>query len=71
MKANMGMLDRIVRTAIAAVVVVLFLTGTLTGTLAYVLLAVAAIFLLTSVVSVCPLYSLLGFNTCAVKKVNS
>lgn len=71
MKANMGTLDRIARVAVAAVLVVLFLTGTLTGTLAYVLLAVAAVFLLTSVVSVCPLYSLFGFSTCPVKKAGS
>lgn len=71
MKTNMGMLDRVIRTAIAAIVVVLFLTGTVNGTIAYVLLALAAIFLLTSVVSVCPLYSLCGFNTCPVNKAKS
>lgn len=68
MKKNMGGADRIIRIIIAAVVGVLYWQGIIEGTLAYVLLAVAGVFLLTSFVSFCPLYTILGLNTCRVKK---
>ena len=64
----MGNTDRIIRVLIAAVIAALYFTNTITGTLAYVLLAVGAIFLLTSFIGSCPLYSVFGINTCKVKK---
>lgn len=70
MKNNMGNTDRIIRVLVAAVIAVLFINNTITGIFAYILLAVGAIFLLTSLVGSCPLYSLLGINTCRVKKKN-
>lgn len=63
----MGKLDKIIRLVVAALIVVLFFTKVLTGTLAVVLLIVAGVFVLTSVISVCPLYTLFGIDTC--KKV--
>lgn len=63
MKKNMGGLDRIVRIVIAIVVGVLYQQGVVEGTLAYVLLAVAGVFLLTSLINFCPLYSLVGLKT--------
>ena len=68
MKANMGSTDRIVRVLLAVVFAVLYFTGTVSGTLGIVLLALGAIFLLTSVISFCPLYAPFGISTCAVKK---
>lgn len=68
MKKNMGGADRIIRIIIAAVVGVLYWQGTIEGTLAYILLAVAVVFLITSFVSFCPLYTIVGLNTCRVKK---
>lgn len=68
MKPNMGGTDRIIRLIVAAIVAVLYFTGTLTGTIGIVALVVAAIFVLTSLVSFCPLYTLIGLNTCPVKK---
>lgn len=67
MKKNMGTIDRIARILVALVAIILFFTDTVTGTLGYVLLAVSGVFLLTSVISFCPLYTLLGINTCPVK----
>lgn len=67
MKKNMGGTDRIIRLVVAAVVGYLFYNGTIEGTLGYVLLAVAAVFVLTSFISFCPLYALVGLNTCKVK----
>jgi len=68
MKANMGSTDRIIRVLIAAVFAVLYFTGTVTGTVGLVLLVLGAVFLLTSVVSFCPLYAPFGISTCAVKQ---
>ena len=67
MKKNMGGLDRIVRLVIAAMVGILYFTDVVQGTLGYVLLALAGIFVLTSFVSFCPLYALVGLNTCRRK----
>jgi hypothetical protein len=68
MKKNMGNADRIVRFLVAALVAVLYFTNTITGTLGIVLLVIAAVFVLTSLVSFCPLYTLIGMNTCSAKK---
>ena len=68
MKKNMGRTDRIIRILIALVIAILYWQKIIDGTLAYVLLALAAIFVLTSFVSFCPLYSLVGLNTCKTKK---
>ena len=68
MKKNMGSADRVTRFIIAAVVAYLYYNGTITGTLGIVLLVVAGIFLLTSLMGVCPLYKLVGLNTCSSKR---
>jgi len=68
MKKNMGGADRIVRFIIAALIGLLYWQGIIEGTLAYVLLAAAGIFVLTSFISFCPLYSIVGLNTCKVKQ---
>lgn len=67
MKANMGKSDRLIRIVLAAVMATLFLTGVIEGTLGIVLVIFAAVFLLTSFISFCPLYTLFGWNTCSVK----
>jgi len=68
MKKNMGSEDRIVRIMIAAIVVLLYFTSVITGTVAIILLIVSGIFILTSFVSFCPLYLPLGLNTLRRKK---
>ena len=68
MKKNMGGADRIIRFIIAAVIGLLYWQGIIEGTLAYVLFAAAGIFLVTSFISFCPLYSTVGLNTCKVKQ---
>ena len=68
MKPNMGGIDRIIRIVVAAIVAVLYFNGTLSGTVGIVALVLAAVFVLTSLVSFCPLYTLVGLNTCPVKK---
>lgn len=68
MKKNMGNLDKMLRVIIAAIVGGLVYTGTVTGTLAIVLMVVAGIFVLTSIVGTCPLYLPFGIKTCSTKK---
>jgi uncharacterized membrane protein YkgB len=63
MTKNMGTADRVVRTAIAVVIVVLYAAGKISGTLAVVLGIVALAFLLTSVVGWCPSYVPFGLST--------
>lgn len=68
MKKNMGSADRIIRIVIAAIVGVLYFTGTITGVLGIVLLVIAGVFLLTGFVSFCPIYSIFGIRSCPVEK---
>lgn len=63
MKQNMGTIDRIVRAASAVAIVALYLGGQISGTVAVVLGAVAAAFVLTSMVGWCPAYLPLGLST--------
>ncbi len=67
MKKNMGSTDRIIRVILAIVFAALYFTNTVTGTLGIVLLVLAAVFLLTSLVSFCPLYAPFGISTCPKK----
>ena len=63
MKKNMGSADRIIRFILAAVIVVLILTKYLTGTWAIVLGVLAGVFIITSFISICPLYLPLKIST--------
>ena len=63
----MGGTDRIIRIILAIVFAALYFTGTVTGTLGMVLLILGGVFLLTSLVSFCPLYTLVGLSTCKTK----
>ncbi|MCE5345028.1 MAG: DUF2892 domain-containing protein [Bacteroidales bacterium] len=63
MKKNMGTIDRVIRILVAVVVLVLFFTHVISGTLAIILLVLAGIFIVTSLLGICPLYTPLGINT--------
>lgn len=68
MPKNMGNTDKLIRLTFAAVIAVLYYTGAISGTLAIILGVFAVIFAATSLLSFCPLYTLVGINTCSVKK---
>ena len=68
MKKNMGSADKGIRVAIAIVIALLYFFNIIGGTIAYVLMALAIVFLLTSFINFCPLYSLFGINTSKTKK---
>jgi hypothetical protein len=64
MTTNMGTADRVIRLLVAAIAVFLYYNGTLTGTMGIVALVLAVVFTLTSLVSFCPLYAIVGMSTC-------
>ena len=68
MKKNLGNIDRIIRLILLVVVGILYFTGTISGTLGIVLLVVGVVLGLTALIGFCPLYTLLGINTCPIKK---
>ena len=59
----MGNADRVIRLLLMVAIVALYYTGVISGTVAIILGVVAAIFLLTSLVSFCPLYAALGLRS--------
>ena len=59
----MGAVDRIVRVTIAFVIIGLYVSGAISGTLSIMLIALSGIFVITSLVGVCPLYLPLGITT--------
>jgi hypothetical protein len=63
MKKNMGTIDKVIRILVAVVVVILYFTHVISGTLAIILLALSAIFIVTSFLSFCPLYLPFGLST--------
>jgi DUF2892 family protein len=63
MKRNMGNTDRMVRMLIAFLIIILFLTNVIEGTLGIALLFLAGIFILTTLIGFCPLYTIVGINT--------
>ena len=63
MKKNMGTIDKVIRILVAVAVAILFFTNVITGVIGIVLIALAAIFVITSLISFCPLYLPLGINT--------
>jgi hypothetical protein len=68
MKKNMGSTDKIVRIILAVVFSTLYFTGTVTGTLGLVLVILGGVFIATSLISFCPLYSIFGISTCPTKQ---
>lgn len=67
MTTNVGTIDRVIR-----VIVGFFLLGlaftTLAGGLKVLAVVVGVVLWVTAAIGFCPLYRLLGINTCAVKK---
>jgi hypothetical protein len=67
---NMGKTDRIGRVLLAALVAILYIAGQITGTTAIILGTVAAIFIITSVVGICPLYMPCKLKTTGKEKAS-
>lgn len=63
MKKNIGTIDKAVRILIAAVVILLYFTNVISGTLAIILLVLSAVLVITSMIGFCPLYLPFGLAT--------
>jgi hypothetical protein len=63
MKKNIGSLDSNIRITLAIVLSLLFLGKFIVGTLGLIAFIIGIVLLVTSLVSFCPLYKLLGITT--------
>ena len=63
MKKNMGRWDRTLRLVGAAVFAVLLIAGVVKGTAAVILAILAAILVITTFISFCPIYAPFGIST--------
>ena len=63
MKTNVGTVDRVLRAAIGLALIALTLTGTI-GVWGW----IGVVPLLTAALGFCPLYTVLGFSSCPMKK---
>ena len=68
MKKNMGLIDKIIRIIVVIVLLALYFTNTIAGTLGIIAIVVSVILLATSLIGFCPLYTILGINTCKKKR---
>lgn len=64
MEINMGGLDRGIRGLVAAIALILVLSGFVTGIISYLLIAISVVFGFTVVTGKCLIYKLIGINTC-------
>ncbi|OIO66244.1 MAG: DUF2892 domain-containing protein [Zetaproteobacteria bacterium CG_4_9_14_3_um_filter_49_83] len=64
MKANVGGIDRILRGVVGAALILAGLLAGIAEPWNWVAVGAGAVFVLTSLIKFCPLYPLLGFNTC-------
>lgn len=67
MKTNMGTTDKIIRIFVAIILAILIFSQVITGTAAIITSILSGVFLLTSLIGFCPLYALIGINTCKTK----
>lgn len=63
MKCNSGMIDRAIRVVAGLILIALAATGTI-GLWGW----IGVVPLLTGAIGYCPAYTLLGMNTCGIKK---
>ena len=63
MKKNMGTTDKVIRVLVAVIILILYFTHVVSGTLAVILLILAGVFVVTSLLGFCPLYLLFGLST--------
>ena len=68
MNKNVGKSDKIVRIIIAIVLITLYFTNVVTGTLGIIALFLAGVAVATAFMNFCGLYKIVGINTCKMKK---
>jgi hypothetical protein len=68
MKKNMGNADKALRILIAIAIALLYYFDIISGAIAYILMVVSIVLLITSFINFCPIYNLLGIDTSKSKK---
>lgn len=68
MKRNVGNTDRFVRIIFGIIFLLLFLSNVIDSGVKWAVLGVSVILIVTSFATFCPLYAVLGKNTCEVRK---
>lgn len=68
MKKNIGKLDKTIRLVLALVIAGLFFGNVISGILGIALVVVAVIFVATSFINFCPLYTIFGASTCPIEE---
>ena len=63
MKKNVGSADQIIRFILAAILIVLYFLKVVPPVWGYVFLALAAIFIITSLLNFCPIWYIFGVKT--------
>jgi len=63
MQVNMGTTDKAIRITVAVVLAAMYFTKSISGIWGIIGLVVAGIFLLTSLISFCPMYTIFGWST--------
>ncbi len=64
MVRNIGNMDKVIRVLVSVLFIGLVVSGAVSGTLAAVLGVFTVTFLATTAAGFCPLYKLVGINTC-------
>jgi membrane-bound ClpP family serine protease len=62
-QSNMNGIDRVIRTLLGVIGIILFMTDIISGTLGVIVLMLSVIFILTALVKFCPIYTMLGIKT--------
>jgi len=63
MTKNIGTIDKIIRIVAALILSTLYITGIVSGTFGYIILAIGGILLLTALVDFCPFYAILKMKS--------
>ena len=68
MQKNVGSIDRAIRALVGVALLAAYFLGAVQGTLGIVAIVVGLVMLGTAAIGWCPPYSLLGINTCGIKR---
>lgn len=64
MKKNIGTNDRIIRLLMASLITILYFTNAIPAALTVATFVIAGSFVLTALVSICPIYAMFGIDSC-------
>ena len=67
MRKNVSNIDKGLRVLIALAITLLYYFNIIDDTLAYILMGLAIVLLITGLINFCPLYKILGVSTCKIK----